>query len=55
MFEFRRREKRSLNYPKTSSPVVSEYEDDSMEPQAGSDTEVTYTEVVNIECDVEIL
>ena len=55
MFDFRMREKRSLNYPKTSSPVVSEYEDDSMEPQAGSDTEITYTEVLDIECEVEIL
>ena len=55
MLQFRKREKRSLVHPKTSSPVVSEYEDDSMEVQAGSDNEVTYTEVLDIECKVEIL
>ena len=55
MLKFRKREKRSLVHPKTSSPVVSEYEDDSMEAQAGSDTEITYTEVLDIECEVDIL
>ena len=53
MREFRKKVKRSLVHPKTSSPVVSDNED-SIEAQAGSFTEVTYNEVLPVECDVQI-
>ena len=63
MKEFREKEKgdnikkRQLTYPKTSTP--DHKENDSEEVQVGSDLDsdlgTTYTEVLGIECDVEIL